>query len=229
MNVVCEWGLAGLRASARGRIVGVIDVLSFSTAATVAVSRGATIIPCDWNDERAAQIAKSENAELASKRGHGKYSLAPASLRDIASGTRLVLPSPNGSTLAYAARDLDAEAIVIASIRNATAVARWIGDRPTAVIPAGEKWPDGSQRFAIEDWLGAGAVITSLAGSLSYDAEAAKAAFASLRGRLRDVLAASRSGIELIDKGYPDDVDLASDLDADDTVPLFAGNGFTNA
>ena len=229
MNVVCEWGLAGLRASARGRIVVIIDVLSFSTATTVAVSRGATIIPCDWNDERAAQIAKSENAELASKRGHGKYSLAPASLLAVPRGLRLVLPSPNGSTLTFAARDLGADAIVIACLRNATAVARWIGDRPAAVIAAGEKWSDGSLRFAIEDWVGAGAVMTAMAGSLSYDAEAAKAAFARLRGHLRDVLAESRSGIELIDQGYPDDVDLASELDADPVVPLLTSRGITLA
>src|SRR2546430_15311912 len=110
VNVVCEWGLQGLRASARGRIVVIVDVLSFSTATTIAVSRGATILPCEWNDQRASAMAKSENAELASKRGEGRFSLAPASLRDVPRGLRLVLPSPNGSTLAYAARELDAAA-----------------------------------------------------------------------------------------------------------------------
>ncbi len=227
MNVVCEWGLQGLRASARGRIVVIVDVLSFSTATTIAVNRGATIFPCEWNDERASAMAKAEGAEVASKRGEGRFSLAPASLRDVPRGFRLVLPSPNGSTLAYAARELGAAAIVIGCLRNAAAVASWVADRPVAVIAAGEKWADGSLRFAIEDWLGAGAIISRLAGSRSYDAEAAAATFMSMRGKLREVLAASRSGIELIEKGYPDDVDLASELDSDDVVPLLTLSGIT--
>jgi 2-phosphosulfolactate phosphatase len=229
MNVVCEWGMQGLRASARGRIVVIVDVLSFSTATTIAVAGGATILPCEWNDERAAALAKSEKAELAAKRGKGRFSLAPASLRDVPRGLRLVLPSPNGSTLAYAARDLDATAIVIGCLRNAAAVASWVENRPVVVIAAGEKWSDGSMRFAIEDWLGAGAIISRLAGSHSYDAEAARTALVTMRGKLRDVLAVSRSGIELIEKGYPDDVDLASELDVDRAVPLLAGNAFTLA
>jgi 2-phosphosulfolactate phosphatase len=227
MNVVCEWGLQGLRASARGRAVVIVDVLSFSTATTIAVGAGATILPCEWNDERAAAMAKAEGAEVASKRGEGRFSLAPASLLDIPRGFRLVLPSPNGSTLAHAARELDAAAIVVGCLRNAAAVASWAADRPVAVIAAGEKWADGSLRFAIEDWLGAGAIIGRLAGSRSHDAEAAAAAFMSMRGKLREVLAASRSGVELIEKGYPDDVDLAAELDADDVVPLLTLSGIT--
>ncbi len=229
MNVVCEWGLQGLRASARGRVVVIVDVLSFSTATTIAVSRGATILPCEWNDERASAMAKAEGAEVASKRGKGRFSLAPASMRDVPRGMRLVLPSPNGSTLGFAAREIDATAIVIGCLRNAAAVASWAADRPVAVIAAGEKWPDGSFRFAIEDWLGAGAIVHHLSGSRSDDAEAAAAAFISMRPRLRDVLAVSRSGVELIEQGYPDDVELASELDADGAVPLLAGNAFTLA
>ena len=229
MNVVCEWGLQGLRESARGRIVIIVDVLSFSTATTIAVGAGATILPCEWNDERAIAMAKAEHAELASKRGKGRFSLAPASLRDVPRGLRLVLPSPNGSTLAFAARELGAEAIVVGCLRNAAAIARWAGERPVSVIAAGEKWRDGGLRFAIEDWLGAGAIISHLAGTRSHDAEAAAAAFATMRGKIREVLAASRSGTELIAQGYPDDVDLASELDADDTVPLLSRAGITLA
>ena len=80
VNVDCQWALAGLRAIARDRVVIIVDVLSFSTATTVAVGCGATIFPGEWNDERAAALAKAEHAELASKRGQGQYTLAPASL-----------------------------------------------------------------------------------------------------------------------------------------------------
>jgi len=228
MNVLCDWGLQGLRTSARNRVVVIVDVLSFSTAATIAVGRGATIFPCEWNDDRAVALAKETRAELASKRGQGKFSLAPASLRDVPRGLRLVLPSPNGSTLAYVARELDATAVVIGCLRNAAAVASWVGDRPVAVIAAGEKWSDGSLRFAIEDWLGAGAIISRLANR-THNAEAAAASFERLRDRIHETLTASRSGRELIDLGYPEDVDLASELDVDRAVPLLGGNAFTLA
>src|SRR5438132_14389028 len=113
LEVDCQWGMHGLRAIAAGNIVVIVDVLSFSTAATVAVGRGAAILPCEWNDESAAALAAAERAEVASKRGMGRFSLAPASLKRIPAGLRLVLPSPNGSTLAYAARELNAAAVAI--------------------------------------------------------------------------------------------------------------------
>ncbi len=87
MNVVCEWGMHGLRAAARDRIVIIVDVLSFCTAVSVAMANGATIFPCEWNDERAVALAKAEGAELASKRGQGRYTLAPVSLRDCEAGS----------------------------------------------------------------------------------------------------------------------------------------------
>jgi 2-phosphosulfolactate phosphatase len=227
MNVVCEWGLQGMRATARKRVVVIVDVLSFSTAATIAVGRGATILPCEWNDERAEVLAKKERAELASKRGQGRFSLAPASMRDVPRGLRLVLPSPNGSTLASFARELSATAVVIGCLRNAAAVARWVSQRPVAVIAAGERWQDQSLRFAIEDWLGAGAIISHLPGQRSYEAESAAVAFEKMRDNIRDVVATSRSGRELIDLGYPDDVDLASEVDVDEAVPVLDGIAFT--
>ena len=226
MNVLCEWGPQGLRAVARDRIVIIVDVLSFSTATTIAVANGATIFPCEWNDERAAALAEAEQAELASKRGKGRFSLAPASLRNVSRGLRLVLPSPNGSTLAFNARELGATEVVAGCLRNAGAVARWVSDRPVAVIAAGERWGNGSLRFAIEDWLGAGAIISHLGPSRSSEAEAAAAAFSQMHDRLRDVLAESHSGRELIGLGYPDDIELASELDADEVVPRLEGNAF---
>ena len=69
IDVECDWGLNGLRAHASGRIVVIVDVLSFSTATTVAVSRGAEIFPCIWNDNRAAELARFHRAEVAAKRG----------------------------------------------------------------------------------------------------------------------------------------------------------------
>jgi 2-phosphosulfolactate phosphatase len=229
-RVDCDWGLNGLRALARGRIVIIVDVLSFSTATTVAVSGGAEILPCIWDQEKAKALAAAENAELASKRGQGPFSLAPASLRKLRKGVRLVLPSPNGSTLACAAMELGPAAIAIGCIRNASAVASWASRQngDVAVIAAGERWPDRSIRFAIEDWLGAGAIVSGLTNR-SHNAEAAAAAFERLRTNLHQVLESSPSGQELISAGYPDDIEIASELNGDRAVPLLRGNAFTLA
>src|SRR2546428_453857 len=231
LKVDCQWGMHGLRAVASGNIVVIVDVLSFSTAATVAVGRGATILPCEWNDERAAALAATEHAEVASKRGEGRFTLAPASLRNIPRGSRLVLPSPNGSTLAFVARELDAAAVVIGCLRNAAAVASWASKqkRDVAVIAAGERWHDGTIRFAIEDWLGAGAIISRMVGNRAAEAEAAAAAFERLRHTLHAILSTCPSGRELIDAGYPDDIDIAAELDADRVIPLLERNAFTLA
>ena len=231
LNVDCQWGMHGLRAVANGNVVVIVDVLSFSTAATVAVGRGAAILPCEWSDERAAALAAAERAEVASKRGSGRFSLAPASLKRVPAGLRLVLPSPNGSTLAYAARELNAASIVVGCFRNAAAVARWASSQKhdIAVIAAGERWQDGTIRFAIEDWLGAGAIISRLTGNRSAEAEAAAAGFERLRHSLHSILASCPSGRELIEAGYPDDIDIASELDAERTVPLLDRNAFTLA
>jgi 2-phosphosulfolactate phosphatase len=227
-EIVCEWGLAGLRSTAAGRNVVIVDVFSFSTAVSVAVSRGAMILPCEWNEERASALARAEGAELAAKRGEGRYTLAPASLRSIPAGMRLVVPSQNGSAIAFAARQAGARSIVAGCLRNAAAVARWLTEQrePVAVIAAGERWPDDTIRFAFEDWLGAGAIISRLDGNRTVEAAAAATAFEALRGSLSDALAGCRSGRELLEADRAEDIDLAAQLDADDVVPLLTGTAF---
>ncbi len=103
---------------------------------------------------------------------------------------------------------------------------RWIGERSAAIIACGERWPDDSLRFAIEDWLAAGAIISRMPHARSAEAEAASAAFERLRGELAEALRGSLSGRELVEAGWSDDVDVASELDADDLVSILDGNAF---
>ena len=95
------------------------------------------------------------------------------------------------------------------------------------VVPAGERWGDeGTLRPALEDWLGAGAVLARLPGRRSPEAEAAALAFASMRPRLADVLLACASGDELARAGFAEDVAWAAALDASGAAPRLRGGAY---
>ena len=72
-----------------------------------------------------------------------------------------MLPSPNGSTLSLATAETPTLAGCLKNCRTVALAAVTYGNR-IAVIPAGEKWPDGSLRPSFEDFIGAGAVIRYL-------------------------------------------------------------------
>src|SRR5438477_4167664 len=93
-------------------------------------------------------------------------------------GEAVVLPSPNGSTCAALAVESGAT-VVAGCIRNARAVGEQLRNEngPISVIPCGERWPDGSLRPSVEDFLGAGAILSHLGGSASPEARAAIAAW----------------------------------------------------
>lgn len=213
-------------------VVVIIDVLSFSTSVDVALGRGAVVLPYKWHDGSEEAYGEANNAEVAVKGAEpNRLSLRPSSLLAIEPGTRLVLPSPNGSALAFAAVEAGASRVAVASLRNASAVARVVNDRgPTdvvAVIAAGERWrgSTGPLRPAIEDLLGAGAVLAALdrAADASPEAAMAIAAFTEARPMLAERLRACGSGRELIGRGFPDDVELAADLDVSEVAPLLDG------
>ena len=108
--------------------------------------------------------------------------------------------------LGFAETDLPAHGVVLGSVENRRALADWaiarqgdLGDRFTvAVVAAGEARPDGSLRFAVEDLLGAGAVIDALADiGIDYcspEAAAAAAAYTGLRNATSHLIASSASG-----------------------------------
>jgi 2-phosphosulfolactate phosphatase len=234
-----DWGEAGLRALAPGvATIVIVDVLSFTTAVDVAVNGGSTVIPYRWRDEGATAAAREHGALLAVSRrrtnAEHPYSLSPQSLQRLPAGSRIVLPSPNGATLAGIAADFGAT-VIAGCLRNASTVAqvcRAIGG-PVLVIAAGERWRDGTQgslRPALEDLLGAGAMLAALgAASVSPEASAAIAAFTEARPHLAERIARSASGRELIESGFAGDVEIAAALDASTAAPILRGGRFTAA
>ena len=224
----CEWGAIGLDALAAADVIVVVDVLSFSTCVDIAVSRGGTVLPYSWKGDAASRFAREHGAELARARGEATYSLSPGSFLHAPRGLRCVLPSPNGAELTL--RAAQTPAIVLAGcLRNAGAVARAANQLGATfnVCPAGERWPDGTLRPALEDWLAAGAILRRLRGTRSAEAAAAVAMFEQCEAVIGDLVAQSASGRELIERGFRSDVALATDVDASDEVPRFDGLAFT--
>lgn len=156
--------------------------------------------------------------------------------------------SRNGAAVAAAASP---EAIVlVGGIRNASAVARAVqtiqerrqARTSVAVIAAGETDASGTLRFAVEDQLGAGAIILALSDRgidhTSPDAAVAAEGFRALRGALRHMVGASGSGRELAEgvastarieaSGLtPTSTTDAAVLDAVDVVPVLRDGSFT--
>lgn len=189
-----DWGVEGLRRLAPSDVVVVVDVLRFSTTVTDAVSRGDTV----------ALDAAADAVSI------------------------------NGAAVARIAAESGA-VVLLGCLRNARIVAGAVLDmqrrreeRTTiAVIAAGElagRAPGAPLRFAVEDQLGAGAIVDAL-GALgidhtSPDAAAACESFRGLRGATRHLLTASGSGQELLARDARDEVVNAAAVDAASRVPV---------
>lgn len=135
------------------------------------------------------------------------------------------------AALALAAEAAGAH-VVVGGLRNAAAVADHVlavqrarGERTSiSIVAAG--YPDGDEavRFAVDDLLGAGAVIAAL-GDLgidhaSPDAAVAGEGFRALGGAVRHLLTASGTGRALAADGGRDGVLHAAARDAASVVPV---------
>lgn len=241
-SVRLDWGPTGAAVSFTDVAV-VVDVLSFSTSVTVAVERGMRVFPYRWKGPRAADFADRHDAVLAVGRLEATRpgvatapSLSPSGLLHCAPVPRLVLPSPNGSTIAAALLERDC-LVAAGCLRNARAVAEWVvpslqAGRSVAVIAAGERWSaDDSLRPALEDHLGAGAILSALVAlghddGFSPEARAAAGLFDASVGNLAELMHRCVGGRELASMGFGSDVDVAADLDCSTVVPVLTEGAF---
>lgn len=235
-----EWGPTGARlAGERGDVVVIVDVLSFSTSVVTTLARGATALSYSAEEldamggrERAAATLDAEIVARDRAATTARFSLSPASLATIGPGDRLIFTSLNGATCTAAASD--APIVLVGGLTNRTAVARVVRDfladgtaERCTIVACGERWtpmvdePD-SLRPSIEDLIGAGSIVAALSGlETSPEAEIAAAAFVASEHRLVHALRRCVSGRELIAKGFPDDVDLAAQIDSTSAVPCW--------
>lgn len=199
-QVRLEWGADGLRRLAPSDIVVVVDVLRFSSTVSREVAAGRSV-PLD------------ESAHAV---------------------------SINGAAIAAAAAEAGAT-VLAGCLRNASAVASAVLAEQTAraartsvaVIAAGElngREQGAPVRVAVEDQLGAGAVVDALASlgidHTSPEAAAACEAFRGLRRAVRHLLTASGSGQELLERDARDEVLAAAEIDADATAPVLVDGAF---
>ena len=232
-----DWGLNGAAAiGVDADVTVIVDVLSFSTTVDIATGHGLEVMPAIPAD--AAAVAERIGASIASQRGDA-LSLSPASFtpESVGDTERIVLTSLNGATIAHSLAG-GRSMVVAGSLRNRRAIAEWAlerqGDRGdrfvVAIVAAGELRDDGSLRFAVEDLLGAGALIDALADvGIDYcspEAATAAAAFTGLRNATGHLIGASASGRELAESGFRSDVDLAIELDVSLRVPVLGEFGF---
>ena len=235
-----EWGLAGAVELGRScAVLVVVDVLSFTTAVDVAVGRGIRVHPYQWGaqaQEYAARIGASVAVGRSKLSPTQPWSLSPASLERAPLVADLVLPSPNGSSICAAAGK-NGTPVLAACLRNARAVAGWLTlsgygtlARPIGVIASGERWPDGTLRPAVEDLLGAAAVLDGLAhvpGGLSVEATVARTALTATPDPVA-AIRGSASGRELIGYGFGADVEVAVAIDSSPVVPMIVNEAFVN-
>ena len=195
-----EWGDAGAQRLAPADITVVVDVLRFSSSVTDRVAAGERV-PAD------------DEAVTGSRNG------APLAASLARTGTTVLLGCLRNAAAV-------ADAVLAEQVRRGARTS-------VAVIAAGElaDADAGSLlRFAVEDQLGAGAVIDALAvrglDHSSPEAAATCEALRGLRSAVRYLLTASGSGQELLERGLGDEVRAAAQLDATDAVPVLRDGVF---
>lgn len=231
-----QWGLEGAQTAARaGHILVIVDVLVFSTSATAIVAQGCRLLPVGSLGELKEAAGRWNARELAG-RAHPTpegWSHSPASLTHLIPGTPFVYFSANGSRCCRAA--VGAAALLVGGLVNARAVAGAAAalqqqtGRPITVVACGERWENDSLRPALEDELGAGAILAHLPGPRSAEAEAAAALFLAVEDRLPDLAWDCASGRELRARGYGEDVTFASRLNTFETVATADSEGWLRA
>lgn len=240
-EIKLDWGMRGAsEAAKRKEILIIVDVLSFSSTVVAAMKNHAIIYPFPPPiNEEAKRYAEHIGAELVVGRAEaiktGRHSLSPRSFSPNDAGKSYVLCSLNGAACVEAGKNVPA--LFIGSLQNALAVAEAAMEvkhktgKPITIIACGERWENAAVdenelRPGIEDYLGAGAIISSLSGSLSPEAFVCKQAFRSSEQELSYLIKKCGSGRELEQRDFAEDVDFCKQLNVSSIVPILSHNKF---
>jgi 2-phosphosulfolactate phosphatase len=221
-GVRLEWGLDGVQALApHCTVLVIVDVLSFTTSIDLIVGKGA-------------------HAPLTTWTGDSCGPRRPSALKSVQAGAEIEMSSPNGGNLCEQAAQQTQ--VMAGCLRNADAVADAainFADRgPIGVVAAGEQWgislggrgTPGRLRPAIEDYLGAGAIVSGLLAE-GYSPASPEAALAATTYRaagpyLGDLLGGCGSGLELGAAGLSEDIAIAGQVNVSKAAPRLVDGVF---
>lgn len=207
-QVRLDWGMPGLERLAPAHVVVVVQTLGLSARAIGAAEQGGA------NEAVAADTDAADRVALAAAE-RGAH-VVVGGIRNAAAVAAHVLAVQHDRA--------DRTSIAVVAVGQPAVVT---GGSTTA----GEN--DSDLRFAVEDLLGAGAVIAAL-GDLgidhaSPDAAVAAEGFRALRGAVRHLLTASGTGRLLADAGERDTVLAAAERDAASVVPVLRAGVYATA
>ncbi|MBD1904278.1 2-phosphosulfolactate phosphatase [Funiculus sociatus GB2-A5] len=236
-----DWGQRGARQAAeRGDIIVIVDTLSFSTAVACAVHHGGIVYPCSKTEDVAAFAQRISGEASVNRRDvpdKGRFSLSPLTYLGLESGTRIVLASPNGATCSRLSGQVSY--LFTGALVNAAAVATAVSqvmsttNLSVTVIACGEQWSipssEGQLRVAIEDYVGAGAILSYLEYEKSPEARVCEGSFRYIQKHLEETLWECGSARELRESGFEADVQHSLTLNLYDSVPVMRGEYFEKA
>ncbi len=228
--VTVGFGTPGMRqAIADGDIPVIVDVLRFSSAVTTAVANGFTIIPAGTRRE-ALRAARLTDAVVSGPTEQARFSLSPLDYLHRHPTGEVIIVSPNGAALA---RMLGGGAGFVACFLNARAAGHTLSrvsqetGRGIALIAAGEATEDQEgdlehRRFAVEDYLGCGAILAELAGEETAEAGVCHRAFDASSPELLDLIRNSQSGRYLVERGQERDIAHCVQRNIYDALPVIS-------
>ncbi|MCD6417249.1 2-phosphosulfolactate phosphatase [bacterium] len=217
-------------------IAVVIDVLRATTTLLFALKSGARrIIPAASIDEAFSIAEKMSNFEdviLCGERNGRKikgFHLGNSPLEyssEKVGGRTLIYASTNGSVAMKMIEDI-ADDVILASIRNISAAAKFIADKNPKnllIVCAGKEG-----RISLEDTYCAGMLIEKLASYLKMDSADDETTLARMTYHyfgddVEKMFSQADHARYLAEElGFEKDVELASQIDADSIVPKFIG------
>lgn len=162
------------------------------------------------------------------------FSLSPITYINMPPKTKVILSSPNGATCSRLAEQVSY--VFIGALLNAKAMGEAVStlisktNQTVTVLACGERWlddhEDGPLRFAVEDYLGAGAILSHINLEKSPEAQVCESAFLHSRDRIEQIIRECGGGIELRDKGFGADVKHTAQLNQYDVVPYLQKGQF---
>lgn len=218
------------KAASRGDLVIVIDVLRTTTSIITAISNGAnSVIPTETVKEAYQLRREHPDYILVGERNGRKprgfdFGNSPQkfTLEQI-HGKDLIITTTNGTKALTNSKQ--AKWVLIGAFLNAGAIAKKVVEISNkeqigiSFVLAGEE-----DRFSLEDFVCAGAIIERFPKNYAHFSDetlAAMCAFKQIRSNLCDNIAKGEHAKHLIELGFIRDIEFSCQIDVTTVIPLY--------